>query len=184
MPSRSNLAPIPRHGDFARGRRGFALGPLRENEVSAAVRLFERTLDEGFAALPDEARRHYRKAWGTAALAARLQENAGISLLARDEEGRPLGLALGAPPEAGVATIVWLLVAAEERGQGIGRALLEECCRLYRQAGCHKLKLTAPSEAARDFYLHLGMALEGYHPRHWWGRDFWSLGLALDRVAA
>lgn len=163
-----------------RSQPRFIVEKMGANDVPAAVRLFEQILEENFAVLPGEARRQYRAAWGAAALRRRLERGAGLSLIARPAAGPPLGLAFGAPPEAGVATVVWLLVAADHRGRGVGRALLEESCRHYRGTGCHKLKLTAPSEAARDFYVHLGMTVEGFHPRHWWGCDFWSLGLALD----
>ncbi len=50
------------------------------------------------------------------------------------------------------------------RGSGVGRALIEECLRLAREAGCYKVQLQSGNQRrsrendAHGFYEHLGFA--------------------------
>jgi len=95
----------------------------------------------------------------------------------KDAAGKALGLLFGAPPEStGVGTIIWLGVAAGQRGGGIGTQLMQAAFAAYRERGCHKVKIYTETEAAKAFYVGLGMEVEGFHPRHWWQVDFWALG--------
>ena len=89
------------------------------------------------------------------------------------------GALIGTAPEGGVGTVVWLVVAPECRMSGIGRSLFEKACGFYFSSGCHKIKLTASTRDAVSFYEKLGMNVEGFHPSHWWGLDFWSMGKLL-----
>jgi ribosomal protein S18 acetylase RimI-like enzyme len=82
--------------------------------------------------------------------------------------------------EAGVGTILWLIVDQNYRNKGIGTNLFNQITSYYKNIGCHKLKLTAPNQNAVNFYNKLGMGTEGYHRKHWYSQDFWSLGLLLD----
>ena len=90
------------------------------------------------------------------------------------------GVLVGAGVEGGVGTIIWLVVSPVCRGKGIGKALFERACDEYRSLGAHKVKLTVPTQEAVKFYENMGMEVEGYHPAHWWGLDFWSLGKLLN----
>lgn len=85
----------------------------------------------------------------------------------------------GAPPEGGVGTIVWLVVSPNWQKMGLGEKLFACACKHYREIGAHKLKLTAPTDKAVNFYKRIGMTQEGFHPSHWWKMDFWSLGITL-----
>jgi ribosomal protein S18 acetylase RimI-like enzyme len=95
------------------------------------------------------------------------------------KEGKVTGICVGAPPEGGVGTMIWLVVAPQFRTQGIGKALFDHLCGYYRGLGCHKIKLTAPNKEAIKFYQGRGMTVEGEHPSHWWGMHVWSLGKQL-----
>jgi GNAT superfamily N-acetyltransferase len=89
-------------------------------------------------------------------------EHEGVQLIARSEEGEPLGF----------ATVYWswqtlnaaragvmndLFVVPEARGQGVGRALIEECRRRCRERGATRLVWeTAPdNETAQRLYRAL-----------------------------
>lgn len=89
------------------------------------------------------------------------------------------GALIGAEPEGGVGNIIWLVVASECRKMGIGRILFEKACEVYSSLGCHKVKLTAPTEEAARFYEKVGMKCEGKHEDHWWHMDFWTFGKAI-----
>jgi len=55
-----------------------------------------------------------------------------------------------------------MVTDASVRGSGAGRALIEECLRLAREAGCYKVQLQSgnqratPENDAHGFYRHLG----------------------------
>lgn len=51
-----------------------------------------------------------------------------------------------------------LVVRADCRGRGIGRALAEECMRIATTRGCHRIRLESGNRRkdSHDFYRHLG----------------------------
>lgn len=86
----------------------------------------------------------------------------GIQLIARDEEGEPLGF----------ATVYWcwqtlnaaragvmndLFVVPEARGRGVGGALIEECRRRTRERGAAQLvwETASDNETAQRLYRSL-----------------------------
>ena len=154
-----------------------SLSPSDAREFSSALTLFAE--GSGFSRTALE---QYNQRWTAETIASAAQRKECI-LLAAKESGEIVGLVLGAPPEGGVATIIWLLVAPDHIRKGIGRMLFLEACHRYRSIECHKVKLTTTSRKAVGFYKTQGMHVEGYHPEHWWHMDFWSLGILLDRNA-
>jgi len=126
----------------------------------------------------DEILLHYRRTLTDEEICRRTEDENHL-LLAVRKDGEIEGVLIGTPPEGGVGTILWLLVSAGCRGQGLGKGLFEAGCSRYRSMGCHKIKLTAPTSDAVRFYKKQGMAIEGFHPDHWWRLDFWSLGKKL-----
>jgi ribosomal protein S18 acetylase RimI-like enzyme len=86
-------------------------------------------------------------------------EREGLQLIARGEEGKPLGFATlywtWQTLTAGRAAVMNdLFVHPQARGKGIGRALIEECRRRAREHGCPELVWeTAPdNEAGQHLY--------------------------------
>ena len=86
-------------------------------------------------------------------------EREGLQLIARGEEGKPLGFATlywtWQTLTAGRAAVMNdLFVHPQARGNGIGRALIEECRRRAREHGCPELVWeTAPdNEAGQHLY--------------------------------
>lgn len=88
----------------------------------------------------------------------------GLSLLIAEINGRTVGtvtlvivpnLTHNARPWAQVENMV---VEESLRGTGAGRALMGECIRLAREAGCYKLQLQSAEgrTGAHRFYEHLG----------------------------
>ena len=53
-----------------------------------------------------------------------------------------------------------LVVRADCRGRGIGRALAEECMRIAGTRGCHRIRLESGNQRrdSHDFYRHLGFS--------------------------
>jgi len=104
-------------------------------------------------------------------------ERAGCVMLlsARDE-------ATGAV-ETGVAQLRLLLVEPWARGHGVGRALVQECTRLARATGCHRIRLWTQSDllAARSLYQREGYRLVGSRRHRSFGQDLvgeiWELSL-------
>jgi len=137
-----------------------------------------RILKGSFPEFPAEAIVEYLRPWTPERVAARLERGDDI-LVAAYAAGALVGVVSGTAPEAGVGTVIWLLVDASWRGRKVGTSLYHAACEAYRFLGAHKIKLTAPSEEARRFYEGCGMRVEGFHPNHWFGMTFSSLGADL-----
>lgn len=154
-----------------------AISPIQPGQAETVRNLLIKISTESFD-FPGEALQSYWQAW-TVETIGRCAQNARQVLLAVWDGTEPVGLLLGTPPEGGVATIIWMLVAGKYRSQGIGGRMFKEACTRYKAIDCHKVKLTVPTEAAKKFYEKQGMVVEGFHPNHWWGKDFWSMGKQL-----
>ena len=139
--------------------------------------LLDRVCEERFD-FPEGAMDAYRRMFEGETFGQWLRRPGTVFLAAREGE-RLQGFLAGLPPEGGVGTIMWLLVAQEARARGAGAALRDAACHRYEMFGAHKIKLTAPTSEAVSFYEHMGFKKEGFHPDHWWGCDFWSLGYHL-----
>lgn len=147
-------------------------------EASLVQHLFEIILDNSFPMFSNQAKLSYKKTWTEEKIKQRIDHQADLLLLAWDQQ-KPVGLVSGTIPEAGVGTIIWLLIDENYRRRKLGQILLQQACGYYRHLNCHKLKLTAPSDQAKDFYVKQGMSVEGFHPQHWWQADYWALGMIL-----
>lgn len=158
---------------------GVTVSPLTAQSAPVVGSLYRAILAEAFPDLPGAAIDSYRDGW-TAEVIAERAAAGWVMLAACARDGAPVGLCFGAPPEAGVGTVIWVLVADRARGLGVGARLVDAAAACYRERGAHKIKLTAPSTRARDFYLRNGFETEGLHRRHWFGADFWAMGRFLD----
>lgn len=147
-------------------------------DIEPTQNLFHSILETSFPMLPLVAITSYSQAWSTARLSQRITAQNDLLCLAWDND-TPVGLVSGTPPEGGIGTIIWLLVDKSYRSHHIGTSLLNQACDYYRKLGCHKIKLTAPSQEAKNFYVGKGMIEEGFHKRHWYECDFWALGMYL-----
>lgn len=112
----------------------------------------------------------------------------GISLVATDRE-RVVG-SLGVSIERGLGEL-GMFLAANLRGRGVGRRLLEDCVQRCRDARCHKLTLTVwpHNHSALALYAGLGFRTEGVLRRAYrrnngelW--DALAMGLILDEASA
>src|ERR1700674_3308892 len=148
------------------------------DEAETLCSLIRQILITSFPGFPREAVKDYLKPWTPADVVSRLEGGHDI-LIAAFAGDEVVGLVSGTPPEGGVGTIIWLLVDGAWSGRKAGRPLNESACHAYRDLGAHKMKLTAPSEEAKRFYESCGMRVEGYHPKHWFKMDFFSLGADL-----
>ena len=81
--------------------------------------------------------------------------NATIVLTKRDTSGKLLAGVSGST-SYGWLLVKLLWVHEELRRTGIGRTLIREAEDQARAMGCHGAWLDTSSEAARDFYVHLG----------------------------
>lgn len=155
----------------------FEISPLKADEAHL-VWPFVANIAKEEMKFPDEVLVHYRRILTDEEIGRRSRDDKHLLIAAR-KDGKIEGILIGTPPEGGVATILWLLVSARCRREGIGKCLFEAGCSCFRSMGCHKIKLTAPTSDAVRFYEKQGMAVEGFHPDHWWHLDFWSLGKNL-----
>lgn len=153
------------------------IGTAQVGETGMVWKMIERIAlsDLDF---PEVSLQHYRQGLSDDEILRRIRDPRHVLLVAR-QDGGFAGLLVGTPPEGGVGTIIWLLVVPECRNEHIGGRLFEEACRRYKAMDCHKLKLTAPTQAARQFYEKQGMTVEGFHPDHWFHISLWSLGMNL-----
>jgi hypothetical protein len=128
--------------------------------------------------LPQNAIDFYINQWSIDRINSQIKN--WLFLCAYSSDGRMCGIVLGTPVEGGVGTIIWVLVNKKFQKQQIGTNLFNESMIRYRNKGAHKIKLTVPDKDTVDFYLKQRMDLEGYHKNHWWGKDFYSMGLSIN----
>lgn len=133
--------------------------------------LIEQTID-----LPKEAIESYKSNWDEKSI--ELQLNNFLFLVAQNDN-EIVGLILGSPHEGGVGTIIWVLIDPYIQKKGLGSQLFKEACKFYKNKGAHKIKLAVPDEKTVNFYKKQGMYLEGTHQNHWYGADFWSMGMNI-----
>lgn len=84
-----------------------------------------------------------------------------------------------------------MMVRSDNRGRGVGSALLQACVEWAREHGAHKVTLSVfpHNEPAIALYRKFGFEVEGRLVRQWRRRsgELWDLipmGLALDTTAA
>lgn len=110
---------------------------------------------------------HPDERWGPVALTTMLGMEGAFGLLA-EEEGEPLGFALGrvAADEAEVLTIA---VRPEVRRRGHARALLRALMATAAARGARALflEVSEPNDAARALYAALGAEQVGRRPRYY-----------------
>lgn len=159
--------------------KSVVIRPAHHHECAAIHALFSHIMDTSFPQFSTAAKSSYLQSFTIEALQNRLQKTPHglLSIAWQDDEA--LGLVSGTQPELGVATIIWLLVKPSQQNLRIGSHLLSHAFDFYRQQPCHKVKLTVPSEKARQFYLNNGMREEGYHANHWDNCNFWALARDL-----
>lgn len=156
------------------------LRKLTVTDAAIVRTLYEALLKGTFTNFSAQALESYAADWTPEIIAERAAAGRFVMHGAFDETAKAAGLLFGAPPEmTGVGTIIWLGIGDGMRGTGLGTKLMRAAFEEYRARGCHKVKIYTETEAARQFYEKLGMQVEGFHPRHWWQVDFWSLGMQL-----
>jgi GNAT superfamily N-acetyltransferase len=149
-------------------------------DASSIRALYLALLGGTFTNFSVQAIESYTADWTPELIADRATAGRFVMHGAFNDEAQAVGLLFGAPPEiTGVGTIIWLGIGDGLRGTGLGTRLMQAAFEDYRARGCHKVKIYTETETARQFYEKLGMQVEGFHPRHWWQVDFWSLGMQL-----
>jgi GNAT superfamily N-acetyltransferase len=99
----------------------------------------------------------------------------GCNLLVAEENGEVSGtlfmailpgMAHGTSP---FGVVEYMVVDEKARRKGIGRALMEHCMKLAREAGCYKVMLTSDNrrEAAHKFYESIGFQASAHGFRHY-----------------
>src|SRR5688572_7994549 len=106
------------------------------HEAEALCALMRQILMTSFPMFPPEAINDYLKPWTPDNVSSRLERGHDI-LIAAYAADEIIGLVSGPAPEAGVGTIVWLLVDQPWRDLRVGVDLYEAACDAYRNVGAH-----------------------------------------------
>lgn len=126
--------------------------------------------------LPNEALYKYNEIWNEQTLKSSLND---LVLIVAKVDDHIIGVLLGTRAEAGVGTIIWVLVDKQIQKGGIGSKMLKLAFNEYLKRGAHKVKLTVPSKDTVHFYEKNDMLVEGYFQNHWYNCDFWQMGRIL-----
>lgn len=126
--------------------------------------------------LPLEALRKYNETWNKETIREGIDK---LVLVKATVKSEIIGIVLGTAAEAGVGTIIWVLVDSKFQSSGVGSQLLNKAFEVYLEREAHKVKLTVPSRKIVKFYELNNMKLEGYFPNHWYNHDFWQMGKEL-----
>jgi len=91
-------------------------------------------------------------------------------LVVAEDAGQLVGYALALPhPKGELVRIYSLAVAPEQRGQGLGRRLIEDIEHRAARLGAHSLRLEVSRDnpAAHGLYLRLGYVAFGERPGYY-----------------
>ena len=105
----------------------------------------------------------------------KMSRTPGCNLLVAEEDGEVAGtLFMAILPGMAHRTspfgvVEYMVVDKKNRRQGIGRALMEHCMKLAREAGCYKVMLTSDKrrEGAHKFYESVGFQESAHGFRHY-----------------
>jgi phosphinothricin acetyltransferase len=147
-------------------RMRVTIEPMAVDDWPAVRRIYEEGIESGDATL--ETRAPTWAAWDRA-------HRADCRLVARDEDGKVQGwVALGPYSSrrvyAGVAELS-IYVAADARGSGVGRALLEALIEASEAAGIWTLQAGIQAENAASLALHARCGFRRVGVRERLGRD-------------
>lgn len=133
----------------------------QESDLPAVLELYaDPEVDDGYFLPEEKAQRLFRK----------LKEYPYLKLFVAELDGQVVGtyellimdnLAHDGAPSGVVEDVV---VAAAQRGRGIGRAMMRHAIEVCRGFGCYKVSLSSAlfREAAHRFYDGLGFERHGY----------------------
>lgn len=118
--------------------------------------------------------RNLRRSGSVETLRSWIQNPNGLILLAEDDKGKTIGVALGNLREDGVAHLGLLGVIPDHRRRGFGSSLLRKFIEEAGKRGAHKVFLfTTPSlHPAIRLYVKEGFVPEGFLKNHYHHQDF------------
>lgn len=79
-----------------------------------------------------------------------------------------IGFLLSQAPLGGVVFLHWLVIAKEQRGQGIGKLLLQEYEKMVKETGSHNIHLLV-DERNISFYKKQGYEVFGFDDKSYYG---------------
>lgn len=153
----------------------FHLKVLEEQDIREHFSAFQKLLCTCFPTFPSSIKDKFITQWSMERLRT-------VPITGAFKGDTPIGFTVISPPEGGVGTLFWLMVDHAHQGQGLGSSLLTYIETIYHAQDCHKIKLTAPTLEACQFYEKKGFTVEGFHPCHWYQMDFWSLAKQISRT--
>jgi len=168
----------------------------RDRRPEVRVRRADQPGDLGWVVMAHGETYHHQFGWNTdfEALVARIVADYAAGHDPRTEagwiaevEGRRAGCVfLVAGDEPGTAKLRILLVAAEARGLGLGRSLVEECLAFAQAAGYERVTLWTNDvlASARHIYEGVGFTLADEERHHSFGHDLVGQNWVLDLTRA
>src|ERR1051326_2602866 len=97
---------------------------LQPADARSIRALYLDLLHGAFTHFPPEAIEKYDADWTAEAIAERAAMGRFVLYGAFNLDDEAVGLLFGAPEDSGVGTIIWLGVAKDERGAGLGAKLM------------------------------------------------------------
>ena len=78
---------------------------------------------------------------------------------------------------SGVATIIWLIIDRKFQKKKIGSKLVFKIFQiLKKKPKIHKIRVFSYTKKSNNFYKKLNFHQEGFHPKHWYKKSYWSFG--------
>jgi GNAT superfamily N-acetyltransferase len=96
------------------------------------------------------------------------------------QDDQIVGFAIIDAPYGGVSFCRWLGVLEDHQQKGIGTDLVHKWINLAKSQGCHKIEVAGQPEA-KQFYEKMGLELEGYRKKSYFGIDQYIFGKVLGQ---
>ncbi|MCK9446604.1 GNAT family N-acetyltransferase [bacterium] len=148
---------------------------IKIKDVDLFVDFFRNSINNQFTEYSKKARDFFiKKEWNREKIKTSIKRSYVIFILAFDKE-KIIGYLIGSHHFGGIASIMWVAVADNYQGKGIGTKLIDKYISLLKKEGAHKVVLTVTIKDNIGFYEKLGFKVQYFSKKDYFGLDSYMM---------
>lgn len=148
---------------------------IKTKEINSFSDFYKKSVNSQFTEYSKKSRDFLvKKEWTKERIKNAIKGKYIIILLAFEKE-KLEGYLIGNHHFGGITSVMWLAVANEHQGRGIGRGLMNKFISLSKKEGTHKVVLTVTIKDNIGFYEKLGFKVQCFSKKDYFGLDSYVL---------